>query len=212
MALLVTCPPASEITDIPVPGCLRDFGQITKAILQRRYSSGTTQNSMTISSTNPNVLATWTALLGASDGTKVQTTPQLDNSNLVSGEPEVYGGGDATAFGLQKITAKNPSSFTAELHAQRQDVVDALDDYTGEIASVYFINEFGHIAGLADSLTSPTTFKGFPIAPLTFFISDLEGGKRNSPDMNKIQWQFFPGWSKFFHVVVPTDFNGNDLA
>ena len=212
MALIVTCPPALEIETIPIPACLRDFGQITKLVFQRRYSSGTTENIITTASTDPAVLATWTTLLTASDGTKVQPSPQVDNSALESGDPTTYGGGDATAFGLNKVMAKNPSSFSGEFHSQRQDVIEAIEKYEGEILSVWLVNEFGHIGGIADDLATPLTNKGIPIAPQTFVIKDMEGGKRDSPAMNKISWQFYPGWSKFFNVIVPTDFNGNDLA
>lgn len=212
MALLTVCPVPSEITDIPVPTCIEDFGQITKLLLQRRYSTGTTENSLTIGTNNPNVLATWTTLLTAADGTKVQGSPQIDNSDLSGAEAVTYGGGDATAFGVSKVIAQNPASFTGEIHQVRQDVIDALKDYQSEILSVYLVNEFGQIAGVTDDITTPTTFKGFPIAKGTFFVSDKNGGKRESPDMNMIQNQFLPNWSDKFYVVNPTDFNGNDLA
>lgn len=212
MALLVTCPAPSEIPDIPIPACIEDFGQITKLLFQRRYSSGTTQNSFTIAATNPNVIATWTTVLTATDGTKVQATPQVNNSNLEGAEPVTFGGGDATAFGISRIVAQDPSTFTCEFHQQRQDVIEALKLYQGEILSVYFVNEFGYIAGVTDSISSPTTFKGFPIAPGTFFVSDKNGGKRESPDMNMLQFQMYPNWSDKFYAVAPTDFNGNDLA
>lgn len=212
MALLTICPPPSEITDIPVPNCIEDFGAITKLLFQRRYSTGATENLFTIAATNPNVIATWTTVLTATDGTKVQASPQVNNSNLEGAEPVTYGGGDAAAFGLTRIVAQDPSSFTCEFHQQRQDVIEALKNYQSEILSVYFVNEFGRIAGVTDDITTPTTFKGFPIAPGTFFVSDKNGGKRESPDMNMLQFQLYPNWSDKFYVVVPTDYNGNDLA
>lgn len=212
MSLLVTCPVPTAITTIPVPSCLRDFGQVTKLVLQRRYSSGTTQNSFTIASANPNVVASWDTFFDAADGTRATITPYIENSLLEGADPVTYGGGDATAFGIEKIIAQNPSTFTGEIHAQRQDVIEALKAYQGETLAVYLINEFGHIGGIADDLASPTTFKGIPVAPQTFFVGDLNGGRRESPDMNMIRFQFYPNWSDYFHVVVPSDFNGNELS
>ena len=214
MGLLTTCPVPSEITDIAVPTCFADFGQITKLILQRKFSSGTTLNSIVIATTNPNVLATWTTLLGASDGTKVQATPQINNSDLVSGDPEEFGGGDATVGGATKIMAQNPASFTGEIHqyATRQDIIAALKTYQGENAGVYLVNEHGQIGCLGDTVVSPTTVYPIPFLQGTFFVSDLQGGKRNSPDMNMIRFQLAPNWSDRFYIVNPTDFNGNDLA
>lgn len=212
MGLLVTCPPATAVTTIPVPSCLRDFGQITKVVFQRKYSTGTTQNFFTIGTANPNAVASWDTYFDAADGTKATITPYLENTTIEGADAVTYGGGDATAFGIEKVIAQNPTTFSAEIHAQRQDVIEALKDYQGETLSVYLINEFGHIGGIADSLSSATTFKGIPIAPQTFFVGDLNGGKRETPDMNMIRWQFFPNWSDFFHVVVPSDFNGNELS
>ena len=212
MSLQITCPPGTAITSIPVPGCLQDFGQITRLILQRTYSTGTTLNSFTIGSANPNLSASWDTFFDAADGTKATITPQIENSDVASPEAVKYGGGDATAFGIQKNIAKTPSTFTGELHAVRADVAEAIEDYEGEIASVYFVNEHGYIAGLADSVSSATTFRGFPIALQTFFISELNTGKRETPDMYKLTFQLYPGWSRKFYVVVPSDFNGNELS
>lgn len=212
MALLTICPPATEIEDIPVPTCIEDFGQITKLIFQRRYSTGSTENIFTIALTNPNVLATWTTPLTAADGTKAQASPLIENSALEGADAVTYGGGDATAFGISKNIAQNPSNFSGEIHARRQDVIAALKLYQGEILSVFLVNEFGQIAGATDVISTPTTFKGFPIAPQTFFVSDKNGGKRETPDMNMIKFQFYPNWSDKFYVVNPTDFNGNDLV
>ncbi len=212
MALLTLCPVPTALTTPPVPTCIRDFGQITKAILQRTYSTGTTYNAFTISSADPDTAASWDTFFDASDGTKAVITPFLENSLIENGEPEEYGGGDATAFGVPKIVALNPSNFSAEIHQIRQDVIAALKAYQGEILSVYLVNEHGHIGGIADSLTSPATFRGIPIHPGTFYTGDLNTGRRNTPDMNMIRWKFRPNWSDYFHVVVPDGFNGNDLS
>ena len=212
MSLLITCPVPSTLTTVPVPTCIQDFGQVTKAVFQRRYSSGTTENLFTIASANPNVVASWDTFFDATDATATEITPYLNNSAIEGADAVTFGGGDATAFGISRVIAQNPSSFTAEIHATRQDVISALKTYQGEILAVYLINEHGQIAGKGNSVTSPTTFQGFPIVPGTFFVSDLKGGKRESPDMNVIQFQFYPNWSDLFYVVVPSDFNGNDLS
>lgn len=130
MSLLLTCPVPSELTDIPVPTCFEDFGQISKALLQRLYSGGTTLNKFTIASANPNAKASWDPLIAASDNTKVTICPQINNSDLQPGDEVTFGGGDATVGGAEKIVAVNPSTFTGELHRQRQDVIEALKTYS----------------------------------------------------------------------------------
>lgn len=212
MALLVTCPVPTALATPPVPTCIRDFGQITKLVFQRTYSTGTTFNSFTIASANPNVVASWDTFFDASDGTKAIGSPQIENSLLEGSDPDEYGGGDATAYGIAKIVALNPTGFSAEYHQQRQDVTVALKALQSEILSVYLVNEYGHIGGIADDLATATTFKGIAIHPGTFYVSDLYGGKRSTPDMNMIRFKFRPNWSDYFHVIVPTDFNGNNLS
>lgn len=212
MALLTVCPVPTAITTPPVPTCIRDFGQITKLVFQRTYSSGTTVNSFTISSADPAEVASWDTFFDASDGTKAIISPYIENSLLEGADPDEYGGGDATAFGIAKIVSLNPTSFSGEFHQQRQDVAEALKTLQSEVLSVYLVNEYGQLGGIADSLSSPTTFKGIPIHPGTFYVSDLVGGRRSTPDMNMIRFKFRPNWSDKFHVVVPSDFNGNELS
>lgn len=154
MSLLLTCPVPSELTDIPVPTCFEDFGQISKALLQRLYSSGTTLNKFTIATANPNAKASWDPLIAASDNTKVTICPQINNSDLQPGDEVTFGGGDATVGGAEKIVAVNPSTFTGELHRQRQDVIEALKTYMGEIIGVNLVSEYGFAGGLVDDIVA----------------------------------------------------------
>lgn len=205
VALLCGCPVGSEITDIPTVTCPEDRGQIQKLIFQRLYSSGTTKNSMTISTTDPAVLATWTALKAATDSTKVTVSPTIHQPEMEPGSVREYGGGNATAGGVPITLGRDPSLFKFRLLQARQDIIEAMKDYQCETLAVYLIDENGKITGLVDNVASPTKF--YPIPVQQFFISDLKLGGREEPDGNDGQFYFPADWSDKLYSVTPTDFD-----
>lgn len=203
--LLCSCPVASELPDIPTEACPENLGQIQKLAFQRIYSSGSTKNKFTISSANPNLLASWTALTGASDGTKVTISPFIANPTSEAGAPREYGGGNATLGGIPIILGAEPTTFSCELHSAKQTIVKALKDYMCETLGVYFIDESGKIIGLADDNSSATEF--YPIPVRQFFVGDKTFGGFESVDMNTIQFSMLANWSNELYVVTPSDFD-----
>ena len=210
MALLCGCPPATAITSPDLQACYEDIGQIQRLLFQRKYSSGTTLNIFTISSANPNVLASWSGLLAASNGTKVVQTPFVQGVEVTAGEPVTYGGGNDTLGGIEVIVAKDPTTFNAQFHRRSQSEIDNMKDLECEILTVYFIDEYNRIIGLADDNDSATTFRGFDIAEGSFFIGDKVFGGRTNPDMNALRFQMVANWSDNLYVVTPTDFSPLD--
>lgn len=205
MSLICGCPAGTEIDDIPSSACQQDFGQVQKVMFQRIYSTGTTKNEIVISTTNPNLLATWTTLKSASDGTKVTVSPYISTPETEPGSKREFGGGNATIGGIPIVMGREPTSFTGQLFTFKQDVIAALKKYECENIGVFLINEHGHIAGDTDDLGTPTKFLPIPIKSL--FIGDKNLGGFEEPDSNAIEWSFLPNWSDKFHVVTPTDFN-----
>lgn len=207
MSLITNCPVGTEIRDITSVSCPQEIGQITKIILQRYYSTGTTRNEFTISSANPNVLASWSALLSAEDGTKVQATPLIGNPTGPTGEQRTAGGGNQTPFGIEKNKGRTHATFSCELQNADQRIAEDLKYYEIEDAQVYFVNESGFIIGEVDSIASPTKFRGFRMS--NFYIGDLQFGGYDGLDMNPINLKLYPNWSDKLYVVKPTDFNPN---
>lgn len=215
MALLCGCPAATAITSPDLQDCFEDLGQIQRMLFQRKYSSGTTLNTFTIASANPNVLASWTPLLDgtATDGTKVIQSPVVQNPVIEAGEAVTFGGGDETVDGVEVIVSRDPATFTGAFHRRSQIEMDNLKDLQCEILTVYFIDNFNRIIGLADDNGNPTTFRGLDIVEGTFFIGDKSWGQRTQPNMNMIRFQLPAGYSDNLHVVTPTDFTPlNDLV
>jgi len=214
MGLLAECPPAAEIADVDVTGCQEQLGQIQKVIFQRKFSTGSTRNKFVIGSDDPELLASWTSLLSASDGTKVVQSPFISGPATEPGAARTYGGGNDTIGGIEIVIGREPTTFTANMINVRQKAAKALKQYMTETLQVYLVDEHGQVAGLhgaTDDPDSPTDFMGIPIRG--FFIGDKNFGGLEEVDMNTISWAFEPNWSDNLYIIKPSDFDPlNDLV
>lgn len=201
MAIICTCPLAAAIDTLPVATCPEEFGQVQKIIFQRKGST------ITILTTNPNLLATWTALKAAVDGTKVQISPFVQGPEVVPGEAREYGGGNDTLDGIPIILGSDPTAVSAKIIRVKQDVIEALKKYKCEDMGVFLINAAGQIAGVTDDIGTPLTFAPFPIRGL--FVGDKAMEGFGGVDSNAIKFQMPENWSDKFHVVTPVDFLAN---
>lgn len=205
--LTCNCPASAALPDIPFATCIENFGQLQKLIFQRKYSTGSTLNKIT----NPTVLASWTPLLAAADGTKVVVSPFVEAPTFEPGAPKTYGGNNETLNGIELITGADPTSFTANINRSKQDAIKALKKLMCENVGVYFANAQGQIGCLCDEPSAPTEYYPIPVA--AFFVGDKAPGGFENPDKNIIQFKLLPNWSDNFVVVTPTDFNAlTDLA
>jgi hypothetical protein len=211
MGLLCDCPLGTSIGNVPISTCPESMGQIQKIIVQRKFSTGTTQNKFSLPGTSPTLLASWTPLLSAADGTKIVQTPFIENpENEVGGKKEM-GGGNATLGGIAKIIGTDPSKFTAIIYTSKQDTIKALKALRCEELGVYFVDEYGQMAGVCDDITNPAEVYPIPIKSL--FVGDKKFGGFDGLDSNAIEFAMLPNWSDNFYLFKPTDFNPlEDLA
>lgn len=209
LLLCGACAPGTEPTDIPTNSPLR-IGQILKFFIQRRASSGTT-NTITISSANPNLAATWAALNTASDDTKVQYGPLVGDVTFEGGDAVEDGGGNSRAGGLTEVVAYNPITVTMKVYNASSALITALKAYECEDPLAIFpIGQCGHIFGWTDDLGTPTTFQGIPIE--NFSVSDRMVPGREGADYNEIRFQLERGWDEWLHAVTPSDFVAKNLT
>ena len=177
---------------------------------QRIYSSGTTKNKFTIASDDPAELASWTALLSASDGTKVVQTPFTEGVTNTPGEPRLVGGGNDSLGGVQSVKGAIQDLFEGNFYRLPQDVAKEIRAYECESFGVYFINEYNQIGGLADDNSNATEFYPIPIAPRTFFLGQKLFGGYDERDANAFRFEVLPDIMSEFYVVTPTDFSPLD--
>ena len=200
---------AAEITDIPAFVCER-IGQVVKIGFSRVYSTGVTVNEFVIATANPNLIASWTTVLAASDGTKVQMTPYLHEAVLTEGEARETSGGAADVDGIPEFLDLTHSTFEGKIRNAKQDLIVALKDYSAESSinignlGVYLVNKAGLIWGTTDSLASPTKFRPIPIQ--SFSITDKGAPGLEAKDHNGFKFYLAPNWSDTLYPVTPTDF------
>ncbi len=211
MGLLCTCPRGAAIGDIPIDECPQSFGQIQKVIFQRLKQADGTVNAIPAGSGagGIEVEATWTALLAAADGTKVVPSPYITAPTTEPGAARTYGGGNETLGGIELIIGREPTTFTGNILRNHQKTIAALKEYQCEEVGVFLVDENGNIGAASDDVTTPTEYYPIPIS--AFFVGDKTFGGIENPDMNGIQWKFFPNWSDTFNTVTP-EFNPLNLS
>ena len=204
---LCTCPAAAALTTIPSAGCPESFGQIQKIAFQRLRKADGTKNSFT--SQNSILLkASWTALMAASDGTKIVLSPYVQAPTNEAGSPRTFGGGNETLGGVEMIIGREPTTFSAVIRSVKQDVIKAMKELQCEAQAdnlgVFLIDENGAVECIKDETTEGTFY---PIPIRSLFVGDKSHGGLEAPDSNAIQFAFLPNYSDDLSVQVPTDFN-----
>lgn len=204
-SFLCVCPIGAALTAIPTAACREDIGQVQKILFQRKFSTGTTLNGFVIATDDPSLLASWTTVTGAADGTKVVVSPFLSNPETDGGAPITFGGGNASIGGIAEIVNREPVNFTCQLYYQAQNVVKVIKELQCEVLAGYLVDQYGRISGIADDNDTPTIFRPIPFRG--FFVGDKLLGGLEAPDSNAMQWSYEPNYSDEFYIVTPTDFN-----
>lgn len=206
---MITCPcPANTaLNTIPAQGCAQSFGQIQKVAFQRLNSAAGTKNSFT-SSASILLKASWTALMAATDGTKIVVSPYIQAPTVEAGAARTFGGGNETLGGVEMVIGREPTPFTGVIRAVQQSIIKAMKDLQCEAIAdnlgVYLFDENGNICAVQDQTTA-TAYYPIPIRSL--FIGDKSFGGLEAPDSNAISWSFLPNYSDDLAIVTPTDFN-----
>ena len=203
MSLLITCPEAAAVGTVLLDDCPQDVGQVQKLFFQRIYSTGTTRNTMT--AVDAKLLATWTPLFAAIDGTKVQQSPFIAAPENELGAPVTYGGGNDTPNGELITVAFESSKFTCKILRVPAKTAESLKLLVGEKLGVYMVNEHGRIWSDSDDATTPVNL--YPVQISDLNVSDRKLGGRVEPDSYMITFNLPPNWSDKFVETIPTDFD-----
>lgn len=203
MGQVCACPRQAAIGDIDIPECSENFGQFQKGAFQRVNSAVGVKNTIA----DPTVLASWTPLLAAADGTKVVVTPYINAPELEPGAPRTYGGGNETLGGAEEVIGRESSAMTAKFTAIPQLTIKQVKEMQCEHVGIWMFDEYGNIGCIADDPATPTEYYPVPIQARSLFIGDKKLGGLEAPDENAIQWSLAPNWSDNFVIVAPADFN-----
>lgn len=209
MTLVCACPVGAAIPSVTLSSCPEIIGQVQKIIIMRIYSSGTTKNGFVIASANPNLLASWTPKLAASDGTKVIQSPFIEAPQFEAGAARKTGGGNNSLGGVQRVIGAEPSSFKGVITNSVQSVIKSLKSLMCEKIGVVYVNEQGQMICKKDS----TGLIAQPIPIHAFFVGDKKIGGLEEDDTNAIEFSMYPNWSDDLYVITPTNFDAlNDLV
>lgn len=192
--------------DIPANKCPESFGQVQKVAFQRLWKDDENKNSFTSENTIT-VLASWTALLLATDNTKVVVSPYIQAPTAEAGAARTFGGGNETLGGVEEIIGREPTPFTGVIRNAPQEVIKALKkmqcESWGDNLGIFIFDENGAIGAIKGSADGVY----YPIPIRSLFIGDKTLGGLEAPDSNAIQWSFLPNWSDDLAIIVPDNFN-----
>jgi hypothetical protein len=207
MSLVCQCPAAAALTTIPNVQCSENFGQIQKVAFQRLRKADGTRNSFT-NSADIKLLASWTPLLAAADGSKIVVSPYINAPADSGGDARLSSGGNDDLGGVQEVLGGNPVQFDGQIRAVPQSVIKAMKELQCEANAgnlgVFLFDDNGNIQAVQDQTTA-TTF--YPIPIRTLFVGSLIHGNYDAKDANMISWQYPDNYSDDLAIVKPTDFN-----
>lgn len=205
MALVCQCPAATALTTIPAMGCGENFGQIQKVAFQRILDDDGDKNVFT-STNDIKTLASWTALLSETDGTKIVVSPFIENPVDEAGSPVTFGGGNETRNGIEIIVGANPTTFSAVMRSVPQNIVKAMKTLMCEAQAgnlgVFLFNGSGQIEAILGGTTQAPTYAPIPIQSL--FVGDKVHGGFEQPDSNQLQWSYADNYSDELVIVTPS--------
>lgn len=207
MSLVCQCPAASALTTIPNVACSENFGQIQKVAFQRLRKADGTRNSFTTAA-DIKLLASWTALLAAADGSKIVVSPYINAPADSGGDARMSSGGNDDLGGIAEVLGGNPVQFDGQIRSVPQSVIKVMKELQCEANAgnlgVFLFDENGNIQAVQDQTTA-TTYYPIPIRAL--FIGSLIHGNFDAKDSNAISWQYPDNYSDDLAIVKPTDFN-----
>lgn len=204
MSLKYTCPLPAAISDLSPLACAEHFGQILRIGFQRIGTSFPDLAGVG----GIQLLASWTALIAAVDGTKIQVAPIHENFVIPAGEAITEGGDDnSTPFGQAIVVGAGQITASGRyrgLPSANKKELDTLVSESGVFnqLGVYLFNEHGQI--ICQNKTG-TEYEPFPITG--YFIGSVDSQGNNTHNFNMFQWSFASDWSNDYVIVDPTDFN-----
>lgn len=207
MSLVCQCPAAAALTTIPNVQCSENFGQIQKVAFQRLRKADGTRNSFTTAA-DIKLLASWTPLLAAADGSKIVVSPYINAPADSGGDARLSSGGNDGLGGVQEVLGGNPVQFDGQIRAVPQSVIKAMKELQCEANAgnlgVFLFDDNGNIQAVQDQTTATTYY---PIPIRTLFVGSLIHGNYDAKDANMISWQYPDNYSDDLAIVKPTDFN-----
>ena len=210
MGLNCGCPVGPSLEALADQQCKSSLGQIQKLLFQRRLADNGSLNNILAASIVTK--AGWDALIAKTDSEKVTVSPEIGNPEVEPGAARTFGGDNQTPGGVQIITGREATTFTAVFYELDQSIIKSLKSYQCEDLVVYFVDEYGNIGCLVNATNQgvPTSYRGVPIQ--SFFVGDKDFGGLSDPDSNAISFSMKPNWSDNLVIIRQSDMDFNPVT
>ena len=178
-----TCPQTMASISPALGDCKFDPGQAILVLFQKIYSTGTTRNGVAIASATD--VANWTALLAASDKTKIIATNKFGEGVVEPGELIEFGGGNATPEGVPIPRGKKNAKLTGMMFNSKQDAIKELKklENINSGLGIYIVTHLDEIYGQTVSISSTDTLCPMPIVGAPYFL-DAKAFQKEDPLSN----------------------------
>lgn len=211
MGLIVECPLPASLPTIPQVSCPFRFDQVVKLAFQRRQPSGTPPFPTL---TAFQAKASWTTFIGATDNTKVVTSPIITGLVIPRSEGLMVGGNDNSTFaGIPEYNGEGFVGITGQIKNLPPVVYRALKRLSQEsLASavgvsnlcIMMVNRDGVMFpdNPVDNAGAATTIYRF-IPVYNFRISSPGSEGFNASNINDISFQLKDDWADHIAAVKP---------
>lgn len=203
----ITCPLGDAILTIEIDDCPFEFSQVQGLALQRQFDDTGARNSFTFAEIK--VKANWDTKADATDSTRIQYTPLINNPQFTPGDVVTEGSGNEVPDGIARNVGIAPTLFTAEFIDQHSHTARAMKGYKAEKLQIYLFNLNGDIGCAADDDQTPTICYGLPIRSWNVKPRHIRGF--GATDKHDLSFALPGDWDDYFIAVTPTDFDPRQL-
>lgn len=193
------CPKPAALTTIDKVTCPENYGQIQRLVFQR---AGYTFDAP---ATDILLLASWTPLIAAVDGTKVVSTPFIEGFTIGQSEPITTGGGDnSTVDGVEIIEGSGPITAGGTFRGVPASIIAKLRLLMGEAINpgdlvMYMINQYGKI--ICTEVAVGDKYTGIPLVSL--FVPNAGNEGLNTRDASNFRFSLVDGWRDSCVILTP---------
>ena len=197
--MILNCPLPTTLTTIPT-GCPFNFDQIIRVGFQQRQATASFADETEIQT-----LADWTALIAASDATKIVMSPVFSGFVIPKSEVQASGGNDnSTVKGIREIYGNGSVTVSGTYKGLNPTILAALDNLTqfsipnsvgNSTLTWYMFNKDGYLF-YADGF--------FGIEIFNFIVGTAGSEGLNSKNQNDFMADFKPDWDRILKVTKPT--------
>lgn len=200
MAILCDCPLTGAINGLLDENCRKSIGQWRKLIIQRTADDAGVDNVITVATTDPADVATWTALAAAVDESKVVFSPKIYEFTPAQHETQEYAGGDASPDGetipLRELAADQTYKYIGT-SAALERALKELNCWNTVGLSIFIVGDGNRIWGYSND--DGVTFKGIRVNK--HYVGAKMPAVNSTIDSNPVTIGLPSDWGEYLYPI-----------